>query len=93
MDALKILKEHENEIKRRFGVKRIGIFGSHARGEEKATSDVDVLVEFEVPSFDNFMDLAFFLEDLFGREVDLVTTGGLSPHVAPFVEREVVWAG
>jgi len=93
MDALKILKEHENEIKRRFGVKRIGIFGSHARGEEKATSDVDVLVEFVVPSFDNFMELAFFLEDLFGREVDLVTTGGLSPHVAPFVEREVVWAG
>ena len=93
MEALKILKEHENEIKRRFGVKRIGIFGSHARGEEKATSDVDVLVEFEVPSFDNFMELAFFLEDLFGREVDLVTTGGLSPHIAPFVEREVVWAG
>jgi len=50
-------------------------------------------VEFEVPSFDNFMDLAFFLEELFGREVDLVTTRGLSPHVAPFVEREVVWAG
>lgn len=93
MEALKILKEHENDIKRRFGVKRIGIFGSHARGEEKATSDVDVLVEFEVPSFDNFMELAFFLEDLFGREVDLVTTGGLSPHIAPFVEREVVWAG
>ena len=93
MEALKILKEHENDIKRRFGVKRIGIFGSHARGEEKATSDVDVLVEFEVPSFDNFMELAFFLEELFGREVDLVTTGGLSPHIAPFVEREVVWAG
>lgn len=93
MDALNILKEHESEIKRRFGVKRIGIFGSHARGEEKATSDVDVLVEFEVPSFDNFMELAFFLEDLFGREVDLVTTGGLSPHVAPFMEREVIWAG
>ena len=93
MEALKILKEHENDIKRRFGVKRIGIFGSHARGEEKATSDVDVLVEFEVPSFDNFMELAFFLEELFGREVDLVTTRGLSPHVAPFVEREVVWAG
>jgi hypothetical protein len=93
MEALKLLIEHENEIKRRFGVKRIGIFGSHARGEEKATSDVDVLVEFEVPSFDNFMDLAFFLEDLFGRDVDLVTIGGLSPYIAPFVEREVVWAG
>ncbi len=93
MDALKILREHESEIKRRFGVKRIGIFGSHARGEEKEASDVDVLVEFTKPSFDNFMDLAFFLEDLFGKEVDLVTTGGLSPYIAPFVEREVVWAG
>ena len=93
MNALKLLKEHENEIKRRFGVKRIGIFGSHARGAEKETSDVDVLVEFTKPSFDNFMDLAFFLEDLFGKEVDLVTTKGLSPYVAPFVEREVVWAG
>ncbi|MGC9515671.1 nucleotidyltransferase family protein [Methanocrinis sp.] len=93
MEALKILKEHESEIRRRFGVKRIGIFGSHARGEEKESSDVDVLVEFVEPSFDNFMDLAFFLQDLFGREVDLVTTGGLSPHIAPFVEREVVWAG
>lgn len=59
MDALKVLKEHENEIKKRFGVKRIGIFGSHAQGEEKETSDVDVLVEFVEPSFDNFMDLAF----------------------------------
>ena len=93
MDALKILKERENEIKRRFKVKRIGIFGSHARGEEKETSDVDVLVEFVEPSFDNFMDLAFFLEDLFGKDVDLVTTRGLSPYIAPIVEREVVWAG
>jgi predicted nucleotidyltransferase len=93
MDALKVLKEHENEIQRRFGVKRIGIFGSYARGEEKEKSDVDVLVEFAEPSFDNFMDLVFFLEDLFGKEVDLVTTRSLSPYIAPFVEREVVWAG
>jgi predicted nucleotidyltransferase len=93
MDALKILKEHDDEIRSRFGVKRIGIFGSHARGEGKETSDVDVLVEFVEPSFDSFMDLAFFLEDLFGRDVALVTIGGLSPHIAPFVEREVVWAG
>ena len=93
MYALKVLREHESEIKKRFGVKRIGIFGSCARGEEKETSDVDVLVEFTEPSFDNFMDLVFFLEDLFGKEVDLVTTGGLSPYIAPFVEEEVVWAG
>lgn len=92
MDALKVLKEHEKKIRVRFDVKRIGIFGSYARGEQKETSDIDVLVEFEVPTFDNFMDLIFYLEDLFGRKVDLVTTGGLSPYIAPLVEQEVVWA-
>jgi len=92
MDVLNILKSHENEIKKKFGVRRVGIFGSYARGEENETSDVDVLVEFEEPTFRNFMGLVFFLEDLFGREVDLVTTGGLSPYVRPHVEREVVWS-
>ena len=92
MDALKVLKEHEKKIRVRFGVKRIGIFGSYARGEQKETSDIDILVEFEVPTFDNFMDLVFYLEDLFGRDVDLVTTGGLSPYIAPIVKEEVVWA-
>ncbi len=76
MDTLKILKEHEKEIKRRFSVRKIGIFGSHVRGEEKETSDVDVLVEFEDPTVRNFMGLVFFLEELFGRDVDLVTTRG-----------------
>ena len=91
MDALKVLKEHEKKIRVRFGVKRIGIFGSYARGEQKETSDIDILVEFEVPTFDNFMDLIFYLEDLFDRKVDLVTTGGLSPYIASLVEQEVVW--
>ncbi len=92
MDALNILKAHEKEVKRKFGVRKIGIFGSHARGEEKETSDVDILVEFEEPTFRNFMGLAFYLEDLFDREVDLVTVKGLSPYIRPYVEREVVWS-
>jgi Predicted nucleotidyltransferases len=92
MDTLKILKEHEKEIKKRFSVRKIGIFGSHVRGEEKETSDVDVLVEFEDPTFRNFMGLVFFLEELFGRDVDLVTTRGLSPYIRPHVEKEVVWS-
>ncbi len=91
MDALNILKSHEKEVKRKFGVRKIGIFGSYARGEEKEASDVDVLVEFEEPTFRNFMGLIFFLEDLFDREVDLVTIKGLSPYIRPHVEREVVW--
>jgi predicted nucleotidyltransferase len=92
MDVIDILRRHEEEIKKRFGVKRIGLFGSFARGEQKDTSDVDILVEFEEPTFDNFMNLAFFLEDLFSRRVELVTPDSLSPYIAPYVKKEVVWA-
>jgi len=81
------------EIRERFGVAKIGIFGSTARGEERPGSDVDMLVEFAPgqTTFRNFMELAFYLEDLFGRRVDLVTEQGLSQYLRPYVEREVVW--
>ena len=92
MDPLDTLKENEREIKSRFSVRKIGIFGSNAGGEGRETSDIDVLVEFEEPTFRNFMGLVFFLEELFGREVDLVTTRGLSPYIRPAVEKEVVWS-
>jgi predicted nucleotidyltransferase len=92
MNVIDVLKSHEREMKKRFGIKRIGLFGSFARGEQKDASDVDILVEFEEPTFDNFMNLAFFLEDLFSRRVELVTPDSLSPYIAPYVEKEVVWA-
>lgn len=93
MDILTSLEANENFIKVQFGVKKIGIFGSFARGDSGKQSDVDVLVEFETDknTFDNFMDLLFYLEDLFGKNVDLITTGGLHQYIRPFVEREVVW--
>jgi len=80
-------------IRNRFGVAKIGIFGSVARGEDRQESDVDVLVEFAPgqTTFRNFIELAFYLEDLFGRRVDLVTDQGLSRYLRPYVEREVVW--
>ncbi len=92
MNVIDVLKSHEREMKKRFGIKRIGLFGSFARGEQKDASDIDILVEFEEPTFDNFMNLAFFLEDLFSRKVELVTPDSLSPYAAPYVEKEVVWA-
>ncbi|MGA9100116.1 MAG: nucleotidyltransferase family protein [Methanotrichaceae archaeon] len=92
MKVIDILRSHEQEIKERFAVKRIGLFGSFVRGEETETSDIDILVEFEDPTFRNFMNLAFFLEDLFGRRVDLLTPEGISQRIRPFVEKEVVWA-
>ena len=61
MSIIETLRSHEPDIRKRFSVRRIGVFGSFARGEEKDTSDVDILVEFENPTFDNFMNLAFFL--------------------------------
>jgi len=92
MNIIDILRMHEQEIKKRFSVKRIGLFGSFARGEEKDSSDVDIMVEFYEPTFDNFMKLAFYLEELFHRKVELVTPDSLSPYIAPYVKNEVVWA-
>jgi predicted nucleotidyltransferase len=92
MEIIDQLKSHAQEIKACFGVKRIGLFGSFARGEQKESSDIDVLVEFEKPTFRNFMDLSFYLEDLFGRKVDLVTVKGLHPRIRPYVEKDVIWS-
>ena len=81
------------EICTQFGVKRIGVFGSFARSEQTRSSDVDVLVEFAEgqATFDNFMHLAYFLEDLLKRKVDLLTTGGIDKYIRSRVEREVIW--
>lgn len=94
MDAISTLKEHVKLIRQKFGVKRIGIFGSFARGEEREDSDLDVLVVFEEgqKTFDNYMDLKFYLEYLFGREVDLVTERALKPQLKDIIMKEVVYA-
>jgi predicted nucleotidyltransferase len=73
-------------------VRRIDIFGSFARGEQKESSDIDILVEFEKPTFQNFMNLSFYLEDILGREVDLVTVKGLHPRIRSHVEKDVIWS-
>ena len=76
-----------------FGVKRIGIFGSFVRGEEKEESDINIIVEFKEgkKNFNNFINLAFFLEELLGRKVDLLTPESISPYIKPYIEREVVY--
>ena len=87
---MSLLKKH-NDILKKYKVKRIGLFGSYIRGEQKRYSDIDFLVEFEEPTFDNFMDLIFYLEDLFRKKVELITNGSLSPYIEPYVEKEVKW--
>lgn len=89
-EIMSLLKEHRDILKK-YRVKRIGLFGSYVRGEQKRYSDIDFLVEFEEPTFDNFMDLVFSLEDLFSKKVELITNGNLSPYIQPYVEKEVRW--
>jgi hypothetical protein len=88
-----LLQQHGAQLKN-FGVKRCGLFGSFLREQPSAISDVDLLVEFEPgqKTFDNFMHLAFFLEETFGRKVDLLTPESLSRHIGPKILREVVYA-
>ncbi len=90
---LALLQAHQAEL-RRLGVRRCGLFGSFVRNELHDQSDVDILVEFEPDqkTFKHFMQLAFFLEDLFGRKVDLITTESLSPYIGPSILREVEYA-
>ena len=87
---IETLQTHK-DILRKFGVKKIGLFGSFVRGEQSENSDIDFLIEFEKPNFDDFMDLIFYLEDLFSRNVELITNGSLSPYIQPYVEKEVKW--
>ena len=79
------------EIRRRFSVKKLSIFGSVVRDEASDSSDVDVLVVFDRPAtFDIFMDLKFYLEELLGMGVDLVTDKALRPQIRRAIEQEMV---
>jgi predicted nucleotidyltransferase len=89
-DVLTVLSEEHPRI-RALGVKRLGLFGSFVRGQQKAESDVDLLVEFEPgqKTFDHFMQLALLLEEVLQRRVELVTPEALSPHIGPYILKEV----
>jgi len=90
---LNLLTENIAEIKK-FGIKSIGVFGSAARNELKISSDIDFIVVFEENkiSFDNYMELKFYLEDLFKRDIDLVTKSSLKPIIRDKILKEVVYA-
>jgi predicted nucleotidyltransferase len=84
------LNNHRQDLAR-LQVKALALFGSIARDEARPDSDIDLLVEFDgEPSFDRFMDLKFFLEDLLKRRVDLVTRAALKPRMRRIVEREAL---
>lgn len=88
--VLSLLKEHLEEIQG-FKIQRISIFGSVARNQDNPQSDIDILIKFDgPPSYDLYMDLKFFLEDLLGRRVDLITEDALRTEIRPFVEKDLI---
>ena len=91
-DILQVIREIHSELASRFTVRRIGVFGSFAKGVEGTESDVDIIVELAKPTFDNYMDLKFCLEDVLKRPVDLVMADTVKPRIKPIIEQEVIYA-
>ncbi len=89
-DVLITLGQHRQTIKK-FGVASLALFGSVARGNSTKESDLDFLVEFEgATTFDGYMDLKFFLEDLFNKPVDLVTKRSLKQEIRQKILQEAI---
>jgi uncharacterized protein len=87
-----ILRDQKPILRQRFGVLEIGIFGSIVRGEQKDTSDLDLLIDFEEPiGLIRYVGLQNYLSDKVGERVDLVTKSGLKPRIGEHILREVIY--
>ncbi len=87
---IKLLQSNNQKIKG-YGVKRIGLFGSFVKNQQTKKSDIDFIVEFEKDkkSYNSYINLVFFLEELFGRNVDLLTKKSLSPYFGSQILNEI----
>lgn len=92
-EVVSILKREVMNIKDRFAVRRMGLFGSVVRKEASDQSDIDILIEFdpESVSYWKYLDLEQYLQSLFLRKVEIVSTDGVSPYIMPYISRDVVW--
>jgi predicted nucleotidyltransferase len=87
-----VLEKHKYEIEEKYIVAEIGIFGSYVKGEQKETSDVDILVEFkESIGLIKFIEIENYLTDLLGVKVDLVMKSSLKPRIGKHILKEVVY--
>lgn len=90
---LKTIGKNMTTIKK-YGVKKLGLFGSFVRNKQRKKSDIDLTVEFEKgkKTFDNYMELKFFLEKLFKRKVDLVIVSAIKPELKQYILGSVKYA-
>jgi len=89
---ISFLKTHKNEMKERFGLETIGLFGSYAKNKQKDESDIDLAVEIKSQnSFRSFFGLKFYLEESFGKTVDLGIEHDLKPIVREYIKNEIIY--
>jgi len=81
--------DKNKEMLLKYDVKKIGLFGSFARNEQKKESDIDLFVEFTAPSFDNFMGVSSYLENLFGRKIEILTPAGVESIRIKQIKEEI----
>ena len=91
-ETLRLLQDHKAELLKQFGVIRLALFGSTARDAASSGSDIDILIAFDGPATSKrYFGAQFYLEDLLGNPVDLVTEKALRPELRPYIEREAVY--
>jgi predicted nucleotidyltransferase len=86
-----LLELHKGDIKDKYNIKRIGIFGSVARGEADELSDIDILVEFDKPIGLDFVLLADEIENILGVKIDLVTENAIKPKMFEFIKQDLIY--
>jgi predicted nucleotidyltransferase len=89
-DIVTTIQANQRALKR-YSVRSLALFGSAARNKLRKSSDVDVLVQFNETTWANYIGLKFYLEDLLGREVDLVTPKALKPATKPSIEKDLLY--
>lgn len=89
-EVLQILKEAKPELARRYGLRRLALFGSYARGDQREDSDVDILVEVDPSIGLEFVDLADHLEELVGVRAEVVSSRAIKPRNWKVIEWELI---
>lgn len=89
---LTILRQHQPELKRKYPISKLGVFGSYARGEATEKSDIDIAVEITGPMGLNFVTMADEIEDLFGIKTDVVPLRAIKPKYLVYVQKDIVYA-
>ena len=90
-EILKLLTKEKPELERRFMVRQMALFGSYGRGDQRADSDVDILVDVDPSIGLEFVSLAKRVEELLGQPVDLVSRRAIKPKSLKYIEQELIY--